>query len=160
MTLNLSLLTCGVWHATFERAKHLMPDVAPILDSCPVQTGTLDIKVHMLMPGQYPCIPGWHFDFVPRVNGKPDLSLRDPSQEMYLYLSGNPLPEFRDGRKVEPCQWVKFTQFDEHKGNPATEHGWRLFVRVVPETLCKPAKPGKDVRRHTQVYLDAANFSW
>lgn len=34
----------------------------------------VDTRVHMLMPGWYPCIPGFHFDDVPRTldNGQPD----------------------------------------------------------------------------------------
>jgi hypothetical protein len=30
------------------------------------QTATLDTRVHMLMPGWFPCIPGWHHDDVSR----------------------------------------------------------------------------------------------
>lgn len=29
----------------------------------------IDSRVHMLMPGWYPCIPGWHHDDVPRTRG-------------------------------------------------------------------------------------------
>ncbi len=34
----------------------------------------LDSRVHMLMPGWYPCIPGWHHDDVPRTrsDGQPN----------------------------------------------------------------------------------------
>jgi hypothetical protein len=34
----------------------------------------IDSRVHMLMPGWYPCIPGWHVDDVPRTrpDGQPD----------------------------------------------------------------------------------------
>jgi hypothetical protein len=34
----------------------------------------VDSRVHMLMPGWYPCIPGWHHDDVPRStpNGQPN----------------------------------------------------------------------------------------
>ena len=34
----------------------------------------IDSRVHMLMPGWYPCIPGWHLDDVPRnrADGQPD----------------------------------------------------------------------------------------
>jgi hypothetical protein len=34
----------------------------------------IDSRVHMLMPGWYPCIPGWHLDDVPRTrpDGQPD----------------------------------------------------------------------------------------
>lgn len=39
----------------------------------------IDSRVHMLMPGMYPCIPGWHHDDVPREreDGQPEYS--DPS---------------------------------------------------------------------------------
>lgn len=30
------------------------------------EKGIIDSRVHMLMPGWYPCIPGWHHDDVPR----------------------------------------------------------------------------------------------
>lgn len=34
----------------------------------------IDSRTHMLMPGWYPCIPGWHLDDVPRTrpDGQPD----------------------------------------------------------------------------------------
>lgn len=34
----------------------------------------IDTRVHMLMPGMWPCIPGWHHDDVPRTrgDGQPD----------------------------------------------------------------------------------------
>lgn len=34
----------------------------------------IDSRVHMLMPGWYPCIPGWHHDDVPRtrLDGQPN----------------------------------------------------------------------------------------
>jgi hypothetical protein len=37
-------------------------------------SGNIDTRVHMLMPGWYPCIPGWHHDDVPRSrsDGQPD----------------------------------------------------------------------------------------
>ena len=32
----------------------------------------IDTRVHMLMPGMYPAIPGWHLDHTPRAeNGQP-----------------------------------------------------------------------------------------
>lgn len=42
----------------------------------------VDTRVHMLMPGWYPCIPGFHHDDVPR--------LRSDGQPFY--------PEFHDGK--------------------------------------------------------------
>lgn len=37
-------------------------------------TACMDSRVHMLMPGWFPCIPGWHHDDVPRNthNGQPN----------------------------------------------------------------------------------------
>src|ERR1700678_118802 len=37
-------------------------------------SAVIDSRVHMLMPGWYPCIPGWHLDDVPRTrpDGQPD----------------------------------------------------------------------------------------
>jgi hypothetical protein len=38
-----------------------------------LQNSVFDSRVHMLMNGWYPCIPGWHHDDVPRPNnGQPD----------------------------------------------------------------------------------------
>lgn len=43
-----------------------------------------DSRVHMLMPGWYPCIPGWHHDDVARgSNGQPDyINLRYKSKHV------------------------------------------------------------------------------
>ncbi len=40
----------------------------------PRHDGIVDSRCHMLMPGWYPCIPGWHLDDVPRTrpDGQPD----------------------------------------------------------------------------------------
>lgn len=37
-------------------------------------TAIIDTRVHMLMPGWFPCIPGWHHDDVPRntADGQPN----------------------------------------------------------------------------------------
>lgn len=49
-----------------------------ILDEMPFtwnhQDLIIDTRVHMLMPGWFPCIPGWHHDDVPRSlnNGQPN----------------------------------------------------------------------------------------
>jgi hypothetical protein len=62
---------CGVHQAPAAVVAELMPDLQPLLETFPddLSKFTFDVKVHMLMPGQYPCIPNWHTDFVPRVNG-------------------------------------------------------------------------------------------
>lgn len=151
----------GLFHCPSDEAIVLMPELHKAWATVPVESGIVDVKVHMLMPGQYPCIPNWHCDFVPRDDDKtlrPDLI--DPSLEMFMWVDGPPTTEFRDGREVKPREWVKFTQLDEHRGVASTEHCWRTFIRVVPESLLKPAPPEQWLRRHTQVYLDAENFKW
>ena len=68
---------CGVHQASFDQLCELMPDLeSMIILTFPEKTCdfTWDVKVHMLMPGQYPCIPNWHFDNVPRVNNQQDFS--------------------------------------------------------------------------------------
>ncbi len=54
----------------------------------------IDSRVHMLMPGWYPCIPGWHHDDVPRTapNGQPNYydSLR--SQHVMMLVNGDICP--------------------------------------------------------------------
>lgn len=48
----------------------------------------IDSRVHMLMPGWYPCIPGWHHDDVPRVrsDGQPEYEAPTDRAEHILML--------------------------------------------------------------------------
>ena len=48
----------------------------------------IDTRVHMLMPGMWPAIPGWHCDHVPRkgIKQQPDLPEADPMQKNYQVL--------------------------------------------------------------------------
>jgi len=160
----LKNLDCGIRYATYDQTILEYPELKPILDSLPENYDDFlfDVKVHMLMPNQWPCIPNWHCDHRPR---KPDLSVDlsiktyNPNKNMYLYLSNEPFTEFRDGRKVIAGEWVRFNQDDEHRGTMSKKHIWRLFIRashkdIVPEHA-KYFKP-----KHSQVYLDSNNFIW
>lgn len=157
----------GLFHCPLPTALCLVPeDLADVMLDAPLDRWigdyVVDIKVHMLMPGQYPCIPNWHCDFIPRVDGEQcwdAVDLDDPPK-MYLWIDGPPITEFRDGREVVPGEWVTFTQLDEHRGVASEEHCWRTFIRIAPVELLEPAPPEKWLRRHTQVYLDAENFKW
>ncbi len=155
---------CGVHQASFEQLKESMPDVARlILSDFPecVNDFTWDVKVHMLMPNQFPCIPNWHFDNIPRVNNLQDFSKVRTDLPMYLYISGEPLTEFRDTGKINACEWVRFTQKDEHRGTMSNDFQWRGFIRATHKEILPANKSGRDItRRHSQVYLDSANFSW
>lgn len=53
----------------------------------------VDTRSHMLMPGMYPAIPGWHCDAYPRkgYNGQPDLKAAHPNTPHYaMHLSTHP----------------------------------------------------------------------
>tara|TARA_R100000541_G_C1897352_1_gene84069 strand:+ start:86047 stop:86550 length:504 start_codon:yes stop_codon:yes gene_type:complete len=157
----------GVHRASDEDLKKYMPDVYQLVfESFPenMEDFTWDVKVHMLMPSQWPCIPNWHYDNVPRVNNVQDWGLVRLDLPMYLWLSGLPLTEFRkDGviSTIEPETWKRFTQADEHRGTRSESFQWRGFIRATHKDIL-PANPSGDnvLRRHSQVYLDVGNFAW
>ena len=60
----------------------------------------IDSRSHMLMPGWYPCLPGWHHDEVPRTrsDAQPDYHSPFRSKQAMLLLNGNVCPtEFAIG---------------------------------------------------------------
>jgi hypothetical protein len=83
---------------------------------------------------------------------------------MYLWISNAPLTKFkRCGREyfIKPQEWFKFTQIDEHKGTMSNDFCWRGFIRATHKDISPQRPKNSDVlRRHSQVYLDAQNFSW
>lgn len=84
---------CGIHQGDAWDLVCLMPEVhALVFDTFPEDMNDFifDVKVHMLMPGQYPCIPNWHYDNVPRVNNKQDFDLVRPDLPMYLWASNAP----------------------------------------------------------------------
>lgn len=166
MNIDWSRQHCGVHQATSYQLLCLMPDLSDLLLTFPENAGDFiwDVKVHMLMPGQFPCIPNWHFDNVPRVNNKQDFSQVNASLPMYLWISGEPLTEFRkngETTKITPQTWHRFTQDDEHRGTKSEDFCWRGFIRATHKDLLKDwEKKPTAHRRHSQVYLDANNFYW
>jgi hypothetical protein len=78
------------------------------LDACGVwgADGIVDTRVHMLMPGWYPCIPGWHHDDVPRSrsDGQPNYVNPEYQAEHVLALvNGDICPtQFAVGRCEMP----------------------------------------------------------
>lgn len=164
MDIEWNKQICGVHQATFDQMIEIMPDLEKVNETFPDKVSDFiwDVKVHMLMPGQYPCIPNWHYDNVPRVNNAQDFSLVTPELPMYLWLSGEPLTEFRNGGKIKARTWVRFTQEDEHRGTVSSKFCWRGFIRATHKGIMqgRPREGHDPVRRHSQVYLDAANFSW
>jgi hypothetical protein len=157
---------CGVHQASFQDMIKFMPDLTELIETFPENPNDFiwDVKVHMLMPGQYPCIPNWHYDNVPRVNNVQDFNKITPDAPMYLWVSGHPLTEFRaNGKtwKIEPKKWIRFTQCDEHRGTMSEQFTWRCFIRATHKIIMPQNKVGEScLRRHSQVYLDASNFKW
>ena len=138
----------------------LMPDIREVIETFPdLPTDfTWDVKVHMLMPRQYPAIPHWHVDNVPRENGIQRFDKTQSNLPMYMWISGAPLTQFKNGY-ILPQRWVRFTQLDEHRGTPASEFCWRGFIRATHKDIIPP-KDGDYLRRHCQVYLDEDTYQW
>jgi hypothetical protein len=151
---------CGVHQAPIEVVLKEMPELAPIIKTFPdrAEDFTWDVKVQMLFPNMYPCIPNWHTDNVPRIDGLQRFDLCDTTKPMYLWISGAPRTQFKHGF-VEPKKWIRFTQQDEHRGTRCDDFTWRCFIRATHKDIQKP-KAGDYLRRHIQVYLDAEGYQW
>lgn len=152
---------CGVHQAPIAEVFRLMPDLEHmIIKTFPddLESFTWDIKVHMLLPRQYPCMPGWHCDNVPREDGIQRFDLIRPELPMYIWISGGPQTQFKHGY-LEPKKWFRFHQTDEHRGQAASEFVWRAFIRATHKNIQQPKKSDWQ-RRHCQVYLDAATYQW
>lgn len=180
-------LPCGLIACPLPDAATHLPELSALYESVPVacpEQWVIDVKIHMLMPGQYPCIPNWHCDFVPRdASGATRFDVTDNSPLMLLWVSGGPLTEYlatpfetsehltghddvaramrgQPTARVNPQRWYQFSQHAPHRGVVATEHCWRVFARVTHSALNPPRPTVSPVRRHAQVYLDASNFVW
>lgn len=152
---------CGVHQAPYGRVLELMPDLKDMLENTfpddPLDF-TWDVKVHMLMPNQYPCIPNWHCDNVPRVNGIQRFDLIKPDLPMYIWISGAPLTQFKHGF-LQAGKWHRFNQQDEHRGTASSDFNWRGFIRATHKEIQNP-KESDWQRKHCQVYLDANSYQW
>lgn len=158
--IDWSAQHCGVHQAPVDKVVELLPAIIPVLDTFPdnAREFTWDVKIHMLMPNQYPCIPHWHLDNVPRINGIQRFDLIQSNVPMYCWISGGPLTQFKHGFLL-PEVWHRFTQLDEHRGTAAQEFTWRCFIRATHHLIMTP-KPDNHLRRHCQVYLDSNTYQW
>lgn len=158
--IDWSKQCCGLHQAPFQQIKILMPNLMPLFQSFPDDPilFTWDIKVHMLMPRQFPCIPNWHVDFVPRLNGIQRFEMIKPEYPIYLWISGPPLTQFKHGY-LQAEKWHRFTQRDEHRGTASDSFTWRGMIRGVHREIQQP-KDSDWLRRHSQVYLNAETFQW
>lgn len=102
------------------RGRHSGPITHAFLDKVEERWGSLegvlfDSRAHMLMPGMYPCIPGWHTDETPRpdyLNGQPDLTCADfQAQHMLCVVDAGTgsLTEFVAGPMVLDVSGIENT---------------------------------------------------
>lgn len=148
----------------------------------------IDTRVHMLKPGWYPCIPGWHGDFIKR-DDNGDLVYRDGIDQRvrhFALCSHSPTTKFLRDRQIEMKKggWghvsrtiedrgdlepynipagelVEFNSRELHKGTKCEEAGWRYFFRATlfpPEDERRGETMDK-IRWQTQVYAPE-NKGW
>jgi hypothetical protein len=171
MKTDWSKSHCGVMLCSMGQTIELMPEVQPMLDELiphlelPVEDYVVDVKVHMLMPNEYPCIPNWHRDFVPRDEALNKIPKDISGEKMYIWVSGEPKTEWKKPPKKLDCSnfdWIEFTQRDVHRGVVSKQHTWRCFIRVIPKKFIHPSTINVgQLRRHSQVYIETPDkFSW
>ena len=162
---------CGVMLCDIKRTIELMPEVEDILDSIvphlqfEPEEYLVDVKVHMLMPNEYPCIPNWHMDFVPRDCNLKKLHKEISGEHMYIYVSGAPYTEYKSYREKitsNGYNWTVINQKDVHRGIKSEIHTWRCFIRLIPKWFVHGHTTNVgQLRRHSQVYIDNPdNFRW
>ncbi|MBL4864745.1 MAG: hypothetical protein JKY67_00025 [Pseudomonadales bacterium] len=140
--------------------------------------GVIDTRSHMLMPGMYPCIPGWHLDGRPRYpeTGQPIFSEDKAGSAMLCVIGPSALTEFVV-EDIEISKWsathtykscseqiaemrpstqtVKsghLYQFDGHtwhRGMPSEHRCWRWFFRA---SINDGRSPVNELRTQVQVY--------
>lgn len=187
----LQKLPCGLFRAPFNEASEIIPEFKELIETCPIpkeewNDWEIDIKTHMLFKGQYPCMPNWHCDNIPR-NEEGELIYNYPidyeEPPMFLWISGNPRTEFLskitelkgikdhgdlnktilnlkpETVKIPEKHWCSFQRLTPHRGSKAEENTWRVFVRITHKSIAPQRPVYSHIRRHSQVYLES-NFHW
>lgn len=147
----------------------------------------IDSRVHMLMPGWYPCIPGWHHDDIPRsaTHGQPNYD--NPEYEAMhrmCVIGASAMPQFlRDEITLDKVEndvvykvWndeinskvrstytadsgdvLEFGPQDFHRGMPAEKDCWRFFIRASRNTQ---RHFHNEIRKQVQVYMSELEAGW
>jgi len=160
----------GVMLCTIKDTMKFMPETVPMLKSLvpflehDLDSYLVDVKVHMLMPDQYPCIPNWHRDFVPRGYDLKQDTSAITGDLMYIWISGAPFTEYKttQGKVGNEHKWTVINQNDFHRGVKSEIHTWRCFIRVIPKWFVHPTTINiGTLRRHSQIYIDKPEkFRW
>jgi len=147
----------------------------------------VDSRITLCQKGQYPSIPGWHCDFVPRPKGQPDLSLVSDKVRHYMIVladkEGHSCTEFLmnafeceidennvwqslddeckalqpRGFQIKEGELLSFSQLDVHRAVPATCGGWRIFMRLTTGLALEPVN---EIRTQVQVYVPMNKAGW
>jgi hypothetical protein len=156
----------------------------PILDDI-----IIDSRITMTMNGQYPSIPGWHCDHVPRgANGQPDFSLVDPKIfHRMIVVSGsesvvsctefvtepvsidvdpdnvwNSVDKYCNSNNVkkEKIEQGKIYQFDQMTIHRATACETPGWRMFLRASFNCKSKPVNEIRKQVQVYTPIDNNGW
>jgi hypothetical protein len=175
--------------------EHGGPMVREMLDAIKIHAGkdiegaTIDCRTHMLMPGWYPCIPGWHLDMMPRPEGggQPDI-FNETGQYHYLCVVGSTaLTQFLAEPITVPDTGTEadkgvYEQVGAHidrqhlntwspQSGDIVRFGDTDWHRGRPAatsgwrwfariTLRGRRKPANKIRTQTQVYLPSVDAGW
>jgi hypothetical protein len=160
------------------------PVTKQFLDLCPLENPIIDVRVHHLQKGQYPAIPGYHLDWIPRRNKgqNPDLTAIPDATHYMLIVGIDSLTEFvaetvtfdlpdenpfayvtdqvKQGairrRHALSGSIVKFTSHDWHTATRAEGPEWRLLIRASDVAR----RPVNEIRKFSQVYIPIQEASW
>lgn len=103
---------------------------------------TLDTRLSMLMPGMWPCIPGWHCDdfWRPSDGGQPDLISAPYSEHIAIVLGGCSLTRFINERAELKIPTVWDLQVGETLYgymHPRIEQMGLKTMQLTPEQLVR-----------------------
>lgn len=149
----------------------------------------VDTRLSMLMPGMYPCIPGWHCDdFWRPGGGQPDLENAPPCEHVAIVLGGCSLTRYVSNPiEIDTDAWDPLAEtfysflHDELEAieaeNFAVKPGeiWRFTERTIHRgspathrgwryflrlTGSNHVEPKNEIRTQTQVYMTDPFVGW
>lgn len=91
------------------------------IDECDIRFSdeyVVDSRVHMLKPGWYPCIPGWHLDGIRRPDGQPDF-VNIPKNDNHLLSV------------IGPTSMTEFLNRRVKLHRPDPENVYQSFTRQI-----------------------------
>ena len=149
----------------------------------------LDSRVHMLMPGWWPCIPGWHHDDVERSreDGQPNYRNASYRPHFALGLVGTAycptefatglfqLPDVENGiiykdwhpridadvdKLVSAAPYNQIVYFDDRTLHQGTQCTQGGWRWFGRVTFGNPNKPAAEMRRQVNVYMEHPMEGW